>query len=194
LQRCYLNELQELTLHELKELVLQRPTLPPPGPPRGRLWVAESGRRRREAAGGPKRVAMGRSPPRCHRGATLPPPPGPSLPCLRRLQRPTLPPPGPPRGAAVGGGKWPEAVGGSVVASRFVDVTRSPSHFITIKHVHASSHSNSISFFSSLHPMMLSQVLCASSNTPRLDTYLRYPTPLNLLHPPLPRSHRSSTR
>ena len=44
--------------------------------------VAESGGRRREAAGGPEWVAMGRSPPRCH-----PVPPS---------RRPPAPPPAPP--------------------------------------------------------------------------------------------------
>ena len=52
------------------------------------------------------------------------------------------------------------------IASTKRDATsRSPSHFFTIKHLHASSHSNSSFFVSSLPPLMLSQVLRASSNT-----------------------------
>jgi hypothetical protein len=61
--------------------------------------VAESGGRRREAAGGPEWVAMGRSPPRCH-----PVPPS---------RRPPAPPPAPPapdataaRPASRGGCGW----------------------------------------------------------------------------------------
>ena len=64
------------------------PLLPPPCPASGTSSdrhlqrVEESGWRRREAAGGPEWVAMGRAPPRCH-----PVPPS----C-----RPPAPPPAPP--------------------------------------------------------------------------------------------------